>query len=73
MGLKGEEIPIMARIIAMADAFDAMTTNRSYRGKLELNDAIEQLEKGAHTQFDPKIVEVFIQGLKDKSISLIEF
>jgi len=58
-GLKGEEIDITARIIAVADSFDAMTTNRPYRQGLSLETAFEELHKYAGTQFDPQIVEAF--------------
>ncbi|MDP4181613.1 MAG: HD domain-containing response regulator [Bacillota bacterium] len=69
-GLKGDEIPFLARILSVADAFDAMTTNRVYRQKLSLEDAIAQLEKGSGTQFDTVIVEKFAQLLKSKEIEI---
>ena len=53
------EIPLGARIIAVADAFDAMTTDRPYRKAMQLWDALEELKRNAGTQFDPKVVEVF--------------
>lgn len=59
--LRGDQIPFLARILAVADAFDAMTSNRLYRSKLSLDEAVEQLKKGAGTQFDPAVVERFIQ------------
>ncbi|MFH1715569.1 MAG: HD domain-containing response regulator [Elusimicrobiota bacterium] len=62
-GIKGEEIPLLARILAVADAFDAMTTDRKYRKKLELKDAKQQLKDGAGTQFDKNIVDVFLKIL----------
>jgi HAMP domain-containing protein len=58
-GLKGEEIPLVARIIAVADSFDAMTTDRPYRRALSLETAIAELEKGKGSQFDPEVVESF--------------
>lgn len=64
-GLRGEEIPLGARIIAVADAFDAMTTDRPYRKALSRDDAIEQLRKNAGTQFDPRVVEAFIKALEE--------
>jgi HD-GYP domain-containing protein (c-di-GMP phosphodiesterase class II) len=64
-GLKGEEIPFLARIISAADAFDAMMSDRLYRSKLDLGEAISQLEKNAGTQFDENIVRVFVELLKD--------
>lgn len=57
--LAGEEIPLMARITAIADAFDAMTTKRSYRDALSLEEAYDRIVQGKGTQFDPSIVEVF--------------
>ena len=59
-GLKGDEIPIQARIIAVADAFDAMTSERSYRKPLRFDVAIQELRKCSGRQFDPKIVDIFI-------------
>lgn len=62
-GLKGEEIPPLARIITAADAFDAMTSDRVYRSKLKLPEAVEQLEKGRGTQFDENVVDNFVKLL----------
>jgi putative nucleotidyltransferase with HDIG domain len=59
-GLKEENIPLGARVLAIADAFDAMTSERPYRGALSHKEAVEELRKGAGIQFDPKLVEVFI-------------
>lgn len=64
-GLKGNEIPFLAKIIAVADSFDAMTSDRTYRYKMQLDSAIRQLEKGAGTQFDPHIVKVFVEILTE--------
>jgi len=58
--LKGEEIPVMARILAIADAFDAMTSDRPYRSKMSKEQAIEELKRCAGCQFDEFIVSVFI-------------
>jgi len=58
-GLKGEEIPLIARIIAVADTYDAMTTDRPYRKGLSPEVALEEIRKHAGTQFDPKVVEAF--------------
>ncbi|NTW05913.1 MAG: diguanylate cyclase [Peptococcaceae bacterium] len=60
-GLKGQEIPIISRIVAIADAYDAMTSERSYQEPLEEDAAIEELQKNAGTQFDPHLVGIFIQ------------
>lgn len=62
-GLAGDLIPIGARIIAVADAFDAMTSDRPYRKALAYKEAIEELRRCAGTQFDPKVIEVFIQSI----------
>jgi putative nucleotidyltransferase with HDIG domain len=59
-GIKGKEIHYLARIISIADAFDAMTSDRHYRSQLTLEDAIAQLRLGAGTQFDSAIVETFL-------------
>lgn len=64
-GLKGEEIPLLARIISVADAFDAMVSDRVYRTKLDIDKAIEQLNLGRNTQFDGKVVDCFLKILKD--------
>ncbi|GFN22630.1 HD-GYP domain-containing protein [Thermanaeromonas sp. C210] len=60
-GLGGEEIPLGARIIALADAFDAMTSSRAYKYSKDLRDGIRELEEGAGTQFDPRLVKVFFE------------
>lgn len=59
-GLKGEEIPIRARIIAIADAFDAMVSDRPYRKKMDYDIAIKELVDNKGTQFDPKLVDIFL-------------
>jgi HD superfamily phosphohydrolase YqeK len=63
MGFAGDEIPEFARIIAVADAFDSMTSTRSYRAARRMSEAIDELRKGAGTQFDPALVEAFIAAL----------
>ncbi len=60
-GLSGEQIPLMARIIAVVDAFDAMTSDRSYRGALTEAEAIERIRAGSGSQFDPRIAQLFQQ------------
>jgi len=64
-GLKGDEIPLYARIISVCDAFDAMTTSRSYRPALDTVTAMEQLNQYAGTQFDEKIVAAFLECLRE--------
>ena len=63
MGLAGHEIPEFARVIAVADAFDSMTTTRSYREAKSIDLAIAELRQGAGSQFDPVVVEAFIAAI----------
>jgi HD-GYP domain-containing protein (c-di-GMP phosphodiesterase class II) len=65
-GLRGEEISLGARIVAVADAFDAMTSIRTYRSKLSLRDAIEETKRCRGSQFDPNIVDT-LTILADKN------
>jgi putative nucleotidyltransferase with HDIG domain len=67
-GLKGDQIPLLSRIISVADAFDAMTSDRQYRSRLNLEGAIRQLEMGMDTQFDGEIVSLFLEKLADFSL-----
>ena len=62
-GQKGEEIPLLARILSVADAYDAMTEDRVYRKALSKETAIEELRSGAGKQFDPKIVQLFVEEI----------
>jgi HD-GYP domain-containing protein (c-di-GMP phosphodiesterase class II) len=59
MGLKGEEIPLGARIIAVADVFEALTAERHYRQPMKNEDALEIIQKGSGNAFDPQVVEAF--------------
>lgn len=65
-GLKKEQIPIGARIMAVADAFEAMTRERSYKARLSISKAIEELQENSGTQFDPKVVTAFVELAKYK-------
>ena len=60
---KRNHIPIEARILAVADAFEAMRSDRPYRRHLSLEDAIQELKEGRRTQFDPKVVDAFLKYL----------
>lgn len=60
-GLKGEEIPYLARITSIADAFDAMTSSRSYRAALSVEEAYKRIIEGKGTQFDPQLVDSFVK------------
>ncbi len=64
MGLAGDEIPEFARVLAVADAFDSMTSTRSYRGARPVDEAIAELRKWSGTQFDPAFVDAFVAAIK---------
>ncbi|MBF0493557.1 MAG: HD domain-containing protein [Candidatus Omnitrophica bacterium] len=67
-GLKGEEIPLPARVMAVVSAFEAMVMDKPYRRALSIDKAIDELEKNAGTQFDPKIVEALCEIIKKKNV-----
>jgi diguanylate cyclase (GGDEF)-like protein len=67
-GLKGELIPVGARIIAIADVFQALTSNRPYRKAFTREEAVRIMKEGAGTQFDPRIVKVFLKLIQAKKI-----
>ena len=67
-GVKGLKIPLEARIISVADSYDAMTSKRSYRNGLSKEEAVKELMRCSGTQFDPEIVDMFVnQVLSDKN------
>lgn len=70
-GLKGEEIPIEGRLLAVADTFDAMTSNRPYRKGLPAEVAVAELEKGKGTQFDPACVDALVRCYREGKIDSI--
>lgn len=63
-GLKGQEIPYLARMLTIADSFDAMTSNRPYNVRKSHEEGIEELRLNAGLQFDPELVEIFIEMLE---------
>jgi HD-GYP domain-containing protein (c-di-GMP phosphodiesterase class II) len=71
-GLKGDEISVAAKIVNVADAFDAMTTDRPYRVGLTVEKAVQELTQKAGTQFAAEIVEVMVQGLNTGNITIIK-
>ena len=62
-GLKGEEIPLLSRILAVSDSYDAMTQNRVYRTAISKDEALVEIAKNAGTQFDPEIAQIFIDSV----------
>lgn len=71
-GLQGEQIPLAARIIAVADSYDAMVTDRPYRKALPRSVAVQELERGSHQQFDPQVVEAFLKVIGKGLVEEIE-
>lgn len=67
-GLKGDEIPLIASIVAVADSFDAMTSNRSYRKALSKKEAVEEIKRNSGKQFSSSIVKAFLAACRDKKI-----
>ncbi|MGH9418950.1 MAG: HD domain-containing phosphohydrolase, partial [Thermoanaerobaculia bacterium] len=70
--LTGEEIPMQARIVAIADTFDAMTTNRPYQKAMEVGYVVEKIKSFAGTRFDPRVVDAFANAVKRGDITIDE-
>jgi HD-GYP domain-containing protein (c-di-GMP phosphodiesterase class II) len=68
--LKGDDIPLGSRILAVVDAFDAMTSSRSYRGALPRHEALSRLRESSGTQFDPTIVDIFLAIAEKEVVSV---
>lgn len=71
-GLAGEEIPLGARILAVADTFDALTSDRPYRQGMAIEQALAILESGAGKQWDPHLVETFVAGVRERHFTIPE-
>jgi PAS domain S-box-containing protein len=70
-GLKGEEIPLISQILSVADAWDAMTSNRSYRKSLSKEKALIELRKNKGTQFSPEVIDVFLEVLEEENLNIL--
>ncbi|WP_171684698.1 HD-GYP domain-containing protein [Paenibacillus planticolens] len=70
-GLSGKQIPRLARILSIADSFDAMTSTRVYRNKMDLEYAVDQIRKNRGTQFDPEITDVFLRMLEKEGPDIL--
>ena len=66
-GLSKETIPLLSRIVSVVDSFDAMISDRPYRKRMSVNEAIEELKRNSGTQFDPRVVSEFIPLVEDKT------
>jgi putative nucleotidyltransferase with HDIG domain len=71
-GLTGDEMTLAAKIVNVADAFDAMTTDRPYRAGLTMEQAVAQMSEKAGTQFAAEVVEIFVSALRDGRIPLVK-
>jgi len=71
-GLVGEQIPVQARIVAIADTLDAMTTNRPYQKAMELGYVVEKIKSFAGTRFDPHVVDAFVNAVRRGDIVIEE-
>ncbi len=71
-GLSGDKIPLFARIVGVADAYDAMSSNRVYRRHLNKEDIIEEIQVGSGTQFDPDIVKYMVDMINDGYVNVVK-
>ena len=71
-GLKGREIPLYARIIGVADAFDAMTSNRVYRNQMDTDYVLKELKRCRGAQFDPEALDAFLRLIEKGEINMEE-
>ena len=68
--LKGEGIPLMARILCIADSFDAMVSKRSYKQEMDVQTALKIIDEEAGYQFDPQLAHIFIELVKNQQIEV---
>ncbi len=72
-GLRGDDIPIIGKIVGLADSFDAMTSKRSYRAAMRIEQAVQEIRACAGTQFDDKVVHAFLESDLDKLWEIMQF
>jgi putative two-component system response regulator len=70
-GIAGEAIPIEARIVSVADVFDALTSKRPYKRAFEIDESVKIIQEGAGTQFEPRVVEAFL-SIVPKAVAIKE-
>lgn len=71
-GLRGEAIPLYARIVGVADSYDAMSSNRVYRRHLNKDEIIEEIQNGSGTQFDPDLVKYMVDMINDGYVNVVK-
>jgi len=71
-GLRGEQIPLAARVFAIADSFDAMTSDRPYRAAMPLERALDEISDGSGTQFDPAVAGAFLELVDEGGLEVLE-
>ena len=71
MGLKGDDIPLQGRIMAIVDVYDALTSDRTYRKKIPHAEAVKQIKNSSGTLFDPGLVAVFLETEKEFEKGLV--
>lgn len=72
-GIAGEDIPVSARCLTIADSFDAMVSKRSYKNKMPVEDALMEIERNLGTQFDPQLGRIFIDMVKNDEIKVVHY
>ena len=72
-GISGEDIPVSARCLSIADAFDAMVSKRSYKNRMPLENALSEIEKNLGSQFDPELGKLFVKMIREGVIEVIYY
>ena len=72
-GISGDDIPVSARCLSIADAFDAMVSKRSYKNRMPLENALSEIEKNLGSQFDPELGKLFVKMIREGVIEVIYY